>query len=216
MDKFDGELPDIEIRNIGTRRNPLNVVEARIILEAWDGYLYRHMENGREIADKKVTLCFECYNGNNAEDCRTEINAYNYLLKNQRAIRDSILKALSQKVGELTEYLDADDWFVPNVAPNAETDFDFRKFIGPLSISFHEESRDDFAYLDWHFQCVWDEEHGFAVTTHKDRVIDIDQQDTDVWKIYADNGTLAERQKEYAERAKNFKPGKIKPWWQFW
>lgn len=216
MDKFEREIPNIRIRSIGTKSNTSESVEARTVLEAWDGYLYKHRENGREITDKKVKLYFDGYNGNNPQDCQAELNAYKCLIKNQYAIRDSILKALTGEVGRLTEYLNPNDWFVPNIAPDAETDFDFKSFIGPLSISFHEESKNDIAYLEWHFQCVWDVEHGFAVITHEDRVIDLDRGETDIWKIYADNGTLLEKRKEYDERAKNSEPGKIKSWWQFW
>lgn len=217
MDMSENELPNIRIINIGTRHSRSEMIEARIVLEAWDGYLYKHMENGREITDKKVTLYFECFRGDNAEDCRAEINAYNHLLKNQSQIRDSILKALTGKVNELTQYLDPDDSFVPNITPETKDDFDFKSFIGPLTISFHEEeSKNDIGYLEWHFQCEWDPEHGFAVITHEDRVIDLDQ-DTDIWKIYEDNGTLAEKQKEYDKRAKTAKPPKRqKPWWEFW
>ena len=216
MDKFESEIPNIRIRNIGTKRNPLKITEAKIVLDAWDGYLYKHWENGREITDGKVKLYFDCYRGNNAEDCRAEINAYHHLLKNQHEIRDNILKALTEEVGKLTQYLDPNDSFVPNITPETKDDFDFKPFIGPLSVSFHEESKNDIAYLEWHFQCEWDDEHGFAVTTHETRVIHIDQ-DTDIWKIYEDNGTLAEKQKEYDERAKNAKPPKRqKPWWEFW
>ena len=76
MDIFESGIPNIRIRNIGTKRNPLEVVEARIVLEAWDGYLYKHRENGKEITDGKIRLNFDCYNGNNPEDCQAEINAY--------------------------------------------------------------------------------------------------------------------------------------------
>jgi hypothetical protein len=66
------------------------------------------------------------------------------------------------------------------------------------------------------YECAWDPEHGFAVTTHKERVIHIDQ-DNDIWKIYEDKGTLAEEQKRYDEQMKNAKPPKRqKPWWEFW
>lgn len=216
MDKFESGIPNILIRNIGTKRNPLEMVEARIVLEAWDGYLYKHRENGKEITDGKVKLYFDCYRGNNAEDCRAEINAYHDLLKNQSEIRDSIVRALIEKFDWLKETYGwdcEDEPDVPNIPP---IDFDFKPFIGPLTVSFHEESKNDIAYLQWHFQCEWDPEHGLAVITHEDRVIDLDRGETDIWKIYEDNGTLAEKQKEYDERAKNFKPKEVKPWWQFW
>ncbi len=206
MDTFDGKIPNIQIRNIGTKRDPLKVAEARIVLEAWDGYLYKHRESGKEITDKKIRLYFDCYNGGNAEDCRAEINGYDYLIKYQNEIRDGIVRTLREKFDRLKETYEwgEDD----DVTPESQADFDFKLLIGPLSVSFHEESKNDIAYLEWHFQCEWDPEHGLAVITHEDRVIDLDRGETDIWKIYEDNGTLAEKQKEYDERAKNFKPRK--------
>jgi hypothetical protein len=103
MDTFESGIPNIRIRNIGTKRNPLEVVEARVVLEAWDGYLYKHWENGREITDEKVGLNFDCYNGNNPEDCRAEMKAYHHLLKNQYEIRDSIIRTLREKFDWLKE-----------------------------------------------------------------------------------------------------------------
>lgn len=107
-----------------------------------------------------------------------------------------------------------------DITPETIADFDFKPFLGPLEVSFYDESKNDIAYLQWYFQCEWDPEHGLAVITHQDRVIDLDRGDTDPWKIYEDNGTLAEKQKEYDERAKNAKPLEPqkpqKPWWKFW
>ncbi len=214
MDIFESGIPNIRIRNIGIRRKLLEVVEARIVLEAWDGYLYKHWENGKEITDGKVRLNFDCYNGNNPEDYQAEINAYHNLLKNQYEIRDSIVRALVEKFDWLKETYDWDQ--DEDITPETLIDFDFKPFIGPLSVSFSGESKNDIAYLEWHFQCEWDPEHGLAEITHQERVIDLDRGETDVWKIYEDNGTLAEKQKEYDERAKNFKPKEIKPWWKFW
>ncbi len=217
MDIFESGIPDIKIVKLGTWRNQSEFIQARIVLEAWDGYLYKHMVNGREISDGKVTLDFGGYNKDIIRDYKAEINAYHHLLENQYEIRDNILRALTGEVNRLTQYLDPDDSFVPNITPETIADFDFKPFIGPLSIGFvEEESKDDVSYLEWRFQCEWDEEHGFAAITHKERVIHIDQ-DTDPWKIYEDNGTFEQKLKEFDERAKNAKPPKRqKPWWEFW
>ncbi|MGC2236866.1 MAG: hypothetical protein WA584_11945 [Pyrinomonadaceae bacterium] len=216
MDIFESGIPDIKIVNFGTWRNPLEFIRARIVLEAWDGYLYKHWENGKEITDGKVALDFGGYKKDILWDWKAEINAYHYLIQNQHLIRDNIIKSLTAEVNRFTQYLDSNDSFVPNITPETRGYFDFKPFIGPESIDFVEESKDDVSYLEWRFQCAWDSEHGFAVTTHKERVIHIDQ-DTDIWKIYEDNGTLAEKRKEYDERAKNSKPPKRQnPWWKFW
>jgi hypothetical protein len=216
MDIFESEIPNIRIRSIGTILSPLEIVESRIVLEAWDGYFLKHMESGWEITDGKVRLDFGGYNRDVSLDWSAQVNAYRHLMQHQFEIRDNILRALSGEIGSLTRYLDEDDPDVPKITPETAGDFDFRPFLGPLSISFtDEDSKDDVSYLEWHFQCTWDPEHGFAATTHKERVIHIDQE-TNPWKIYEDNGTLAEKQKEYDERAKNFKPPPQPPWWKFW
>jgi hypothetical protein len=216
MDILKSGIPNLKIRKIGTWRYSYEIVQTRIVLEAWSGYFNKRWENGKEISDEKITLNFGVYNREIPLDWRTQINAYHHLLQNQYEIRDNILRALAEVVHNLTQYLDPDDWFVPNVTPETKDGFDFKPFIGPRSIRFHdEESKDDFSYLEWHFLCSWDDEHGFWVTTHKERVIHTDQ-DTDPWKIYEDNGTLAEKQKEYDEQAKNVKPKSQKPWWKIW
>ena len=56
-------------------------------------------------------------------------------------------------------------------------------------------------------------EHGFEVITHKDRTIDI-SPDADIFKIYKDNDTYEEVEKELMN--KEWKLPKRKKWWQFW
>jgi|GEM_PF-3360854 len=219
MDIFASGIPNIRIKNIGTIRNRLEVVQATIVLEAWDGYLKNYRNEKRET-DGTVSLDFGGYNGDKSIDWQPQINAYHHLLQNQYAIKDSITRSLIEKFEWLKEtyYLDPDDDpDVPNITPEAPIDFDLKPFIGPVSVSFHdEESKNGISYLEWHFDCAWDPEHGLAVITHQERVIDLDRGETDPWKIYEDNGTLAEKEREYDERAKNVKPKNQKPWWQFW
>lgn len=217
MDIFASGIPNLQIKNIGTKRNPLEFIQATIVLEAWAGYL-KYRGNAKEITDGTVRLDFGGYNGDKSIDWQPQINAYHHLLQNQYEIRDSIIRSLIEKFEWLKETYDwdSDDQpDVPNVPP--PIDFDFKPFIGPVSVSFDaEESKNGISYLEWHFACAWDPEHGLAVITQQERVIDLDRGETDIWKIYEDNGTLAEKQKEYDERAKNIKPKSVKPWWQFW
>lgn len=219
MDIFESGIPNIKIRNIGSKRDPLEIIETTIVLEAWNGYL-KNYRNEKRVTDGTVKLDFGGYNGDKSIDWQPQINAYHYLLQNQYEIRDSIIRSLIEKFDWLKEtyYLDPDDDpDVPRITPETSIDFDFKPFIGPVSISFdEEESKNGVSYLEWHFDCAWDPEHGLAVITHEARVIDLDRGETDIWKIYEDNGTLAEKQKEYEERMKSSKPKEVKPWWQFW
>lgn len=215
MDIFESGIPNLRIT---AKRSQFQFIETTTVLEAWNGYM-KNYRNETRVTDGTVKLDFGGYNVEDKSiDWQPQINAYHHLLENQYAVRDSILRALSEEVGRFTQYLDPDDSFVPNITPETRGCFDFKPFIGPVSVSFdEEESKNGVSYLQWHFDCAWDPEHGLAAITHEDRVIDLDRGETDIWKIYADNGTLAEKQKEYEERAKNFKPPKRqKPWWRFW
>ena len=214
MDIFASGIPNIRIKNYGTKRKPLEIIEATIVLEAWDGYLNKRWENGKVITDGTIKLHIGSYNQNIPRDWQPEINAYNHLLQNQYEIRDNIIRSLIEKFDWLKETYDWDQ--DDDITPETKADFNFKPFIGTQSLSFSEESRNDISYLEWLFYCVWDEEHGLAVITHQDRVIDLDGGETDIWKIYEDKGTLAEELKEYEERVKNIKPKSQKPWWKFW
>lgn len=219
MDIFESGIPDIKVKNIGTTRKPLEVIQATIVLKAWDGYL-KNYRNEKKVTDGTVSLDFGSYNGDKSIDWQPQINAYHDLIQNQYAIRDSINRSLIEKFEWFKEtyYLDPDDDSdVPRITSENAADFDLKSFIGPVSVSFHEEeSKNNIAYLEWHFDCAWDPEHGLAAITHQDKVIDLDRGETDPWKIYEDNGTLAEKQKEYDEWEKNFKPPPQQPWWKFW
>ena len=221
MDIFESGIPNLRITKVGTKRDPFQSIETMIVLKAWNGYL-KNYRNEKRVTDGTVSLDFGSYNVEDKSiDWQPQINAYHHLIQNQYEIRDSIIRTLIEKFEWFREtyYLDPDDDpDVPLITPETTIDFDFKPFIGPVSISFdEEESKNNIAYLQWYFDCAWDPEHGLAAITHEDRVIDLDRQDTDIWKIYEDNGTLAERQKEYDEWKKNYKPPKRqKPWWEFW
>lgn len=220
MDIFSSDIPNLRIRKYGPKRDPLETVEAIITLEAWDGYLIHRYEDGKKIADGTVKLDFGGYLPNIERDWEPEIRAYRYLLENQHEIRDSILRSLLDGFEKLKEtyYLDPnDDPDVPNITPENRTDFDLRPFIGPSSLHFHDETKDGIAYIEWSLNCTWDPEHGMAAITHQTRVIDLDRGETDIWKIFADNGTYEEQLRDFEEREKNAPPPKQqKPWWQFW
>src|SRR5688572_2472925 len=146
MDIFSLGIPNIRINNIGTRRNPLEIVEATIVLEAWDGYLVKRWENGKAITDGTINVLFACNTRSTPEDWQTQIEAYNYLLENQSEIRDSIVRSLIADFDRFKETYDLDpedDPGVPNITAENKNDIDLRSFIGPRSLSILEETKDD-------------------------------------------------------------------------
>lgn len=220
MDLFSSDIPNLRIKKFGPKNDPSQTVETEITLPAWDGYLIHRYENGKKIADGTIILDSGGYKPDPSIDWEPQIRAYHYLIEHQVEIRDSILRTLVDNFEQLKEtyYLDpADDPDVPDITPENRDNFDLRPFIGPRSLVLHEETKDGIAYIDWYFNCTWDPEHGMAAITHQTRVIDLDRGDTDIWKIFADNGTYDQQLRDYEERAKNSPAKKPqKPWWQFW
>jgi len=225
MDLSSLDIPNIRTRKVGSGRTAIEMVEAVIRLEAWDGYLVKRWEypttfweKARWIADGTVVLHFACTSISSAEDWETQVAAYRRLLEEQFAIRDAIVKHLRENFDTLKEtyYLDPDDDpDVPRITDENRDGFDLRPFIGPQSVSIREDEKAGIPYLEWHLNC-WDEEHGLAVVTHGDRVIDLDRGEIDIYKIFADNGTLEAELKE-AEKYRGMRGIKPqKPWYQFW
>ena len=217
-------IPNIQVENIGTRQKPINAVRGFIELPCWTGY-YLYDDSYRLKKDKVVLngridlwVDGELTPDGSIHFLQGQINAYNYLVKQQEEVKQAILKTLAKDFPALlaNEYAawDHEEDFFPKLS-ELTPHFDFKSFIGPESISIEEEVKEDMAYVTWRFRCRWDIEHGFEVITHKDRIIDL-SPDTDIWKIYRDNGTYEEKLKEFKEQSAVPKKPKKKKWWQFW
>ena len=229
MDLSTLGIPGLSVRNYGTKSSPLEIVETTVRLEAWDGYLTQRRENGKLIADGTVLVQFACNERSTREDWEPQIAAFNYLLQHQHEIRDRIVESVIANIRDLIGYLDPSDPGVPPIiAGNASSEIqpspfrlppspDLRPYIGPRSVGFIEVTKDGTDYAEWFLNCTWDDEHGLAAVTHRNRLIDLDRGETDIYKIFADNGTLEEelKQAEYY-RTQPSKPKPPKPWWKFW
>ena len=227
MDLSTLGIPNIHVRNIGTRRNPLEVVEATLRLPAWDGYM-KPWKNGREIADGTVTVLFACNTRSKPEWWEEDVAAYHNLIEHQYAVRDAIVAATVGNITDLIGYLDPEELGLSHlVAASSSSDTpqsavrtpqspDLRPFIGLSGVSIREDRKDGLAYVEWSLNCTWDEEHGLAAVTHGPRLIDLDRGETDIYKIFADNGTLEEELKLAEQYRTQSKPTPPKPSWKFW
>lgn len=218
-------IPNIQIENIGAGRSRHKVIKGFVELPCWTNYFLTEETNylfkTKVIKNGRIELWV---NGGITADGRInvdeeQVNSYYYLVEHQDDIKNSIVQSLKQVFPDLleNEYAswDHDEGGFPKLS-ELTPDFDFGNYIGPSSISILEDKKEGVAYIEWHFQCLWDPEHGFQIITHKDRVIDI-AQEADVFKIYNDNGTYAEVEKGLMD--KNWKLSaspKKKKWWQFW
>lgn len=216
------KIPNIQIENVGTKRKPHQAIKGFIELPCWTGYFLveepNYLIKTKVVTDGRIELWVD---GEIRADKsfyidQEQVNSYFYLVENQERIKHSILEELRKDFPRLlnNEYAswDHEDGSLPRLS-DLTPDFDFKSYIGPASISILEDIKDDAAYIKWHFQCLWDPEHGFEVITHKDRVIDL-SPDADIFKINKDNNTYVELEKELKNKV--WKVPKEKKWWQFW
>jgi hypothetical protein len=228
MDLSTLGVPGLKIERISGSE----FARAPLHLPAWDGYLVKRWANTRTIADGTVLVDFACNSRCTREDWEPKIAAYHDLIERQYEIRDAITAAVIADISNLIGYLDPTDPGVPPIAaasppgssssenPKSQIPYpistDLRPYIGPSSISILDYEKNGLPYVEWFLNCTWDDEHGLAAVTHQSRLIDLDRGETDIYKIFADNGTL-EAELKLAEQLRNRpKPTPPKPWWRFW
>ena len=218
-------IPNIQIENIGTRRKPHKAIKGFVELPCWTDYFLAEEPNylirTRTVKNGRIELWVDGEIKANDTFCvePEQINSYFYLLEHQDQIKTSIVQKLKQTLPHLLENdyasWDHEEGGFPKPS-ELPPEFDFKKYMGPSSITLVEDKKEEVAYINWHFQCLWDPEHGFGVITHKDRVIDISPE-ADLFKIYKDNGTYEEVEKEWKDKEwKLPNPPQKKKWWQIW
>lgn len=173
---------NIQIENIGSGKRPHNAIKGFVELPCWSGYFLveepNYLIKTKVVTDGRIDLCVDgqIKQDNNIYIEQEQVNSYFYLLKHQERIKHSILSELKKEFPRLLsdDYAswDHDEGGFPKIT-ELTPGFDFKNYIGPASISIGEDVKEEVAYINRHFQCRWDPEHGFEVITHKDRVIDI-------------------------------------------
>lgn len=209
MEKYS--IPNIQ--NIKSREGGETYLHKSTIvsLPQWIGYFSNYMCTER-IMDGQFSIGIDnvIESSDDFTPSQAQVNAYYYLTENHDAIKESILLALANMI--LQDYEIYDPVNLPKLS-DLTHGFDFKNYIGPRVINISTDIKDEFAYITWHFHCLWDSEHGFEVITHKNRIIDIGIE-ADAFKINEDNGTAEEAKYQFGERL-NTKTGK-KKWWKFW
>jgi hypothetical protein len=191
-------------------------------LPCWTGYFLVEKPNdvmkNKVVTNGRIELWVEgeIKADNSFSVDQPQTNAYFFLVEHQERVKQAILEELKKRFPDLlsNEYAayDHEEGGFPKLS-DLTPEFDFKNYIGPSSIIIEEDIKDEVAYTKWHFECLWDPEHGFEVITHKDRIIDLSQE-ADIFKINKDNGTYEELQKELKNKV--WKLPTKKKWWQFW
>ncbi len=70
------------------------------------------------------------------------------------------------------------DYPPDEVMPEVQSPDHFRELIGLSTVHILAVAKSGFVYVGFEFSCLWDDEHGLGVLTHRDHVVDIGGADT--------------------------------------
>jgi hypothetical protein len=212
---YNREIPNIQVAKTQYMNDTIYMGSASADLSCWVGYFLN--DNPAEvITDAQFIVGIQHSSSGHAgfSASQEQANAYHYLVENQVEIKQAIVQAMKDKFPSLLEdeYSSYDLSYFPKLS-DLTPEFDFKNYIGPTSVNIENDVKDNFAYITWHFNCLWDTEHGFEVITHKSRVLDFGPE-ADRFKINEDNGSAEEVNKRFDAHVHQVK--QKKSWWKFW
>ncbi|HJZ91144.1 MAG TPA: hypothetical protein VKE40_09745 [Gemmataceae bacterium] len=151
------------------------------VLPAWAGFQER-LGPYTELSSEDASDGTTCLGVNVPDQERPtppsaeQAAAIRYLLERGDAVRDAILAA---------DFRDYQVWRgnktsarMDGTMPEIDRPDELRTLIGVGTVYVLAAVRDGAAYVGFEFGCNWDEEHGFGVLTHRDRVVAVDDAET--------------------------------------
>ena len=152
--------------------------EGNLKLEAWAGFQSRNGGYGTQDKASPSDGTCRIFFGPDLNDkppviTEAHIKAYRYLIENQEAIKDNILKSLLATYGALQATYDYEGEEKEERMPDVSDPADFKRLIGLSNVHLISVEREGQVYVGYEFGCTWDIDHGLGVMTHKDRVIEL-------------------------------------------
>jgi hypothetical protein len=150
------------------------------VLSTWAGFQARQggygAISGAEPSDGSVLLNVDSPDQDaRAAPSKPQAAAFGYLLDAPTAVQAAILKSLLQEYPSMRAQYD----YPPDeVMPEVQSPDQFRELIGLSTVHILAVAKSGFAYVGFEFGCLWDDEHGLGVLTHRDHVVDIGGADT--------------------------------------
>lgn len=97
--------------------------------------------------------------------------AYKYILNHQSEMLENILLSLLSEYSNMQDEYGYDDDETDEYMPSVNSINDFSKLMLPKRIYVLDTGKDNLAYIGFSFSCSWDDEHGYGVMMHKNRVV---------------------------------------------
>jgi hypothetical protein len=104
--------------------------------------------------------------------------ALRFLLDNDRAVTDAVLRAIFATYPTLREQYGYDEDEAAELLPAISSPAELKRLVGFHTIHLLEVEKDGMAYVGIEGGCSWDEEHGVGVMTHGARIVELGGADT--------------------------------------
>ncbi len=105
----------------------------------------------------------------NPDPSNEQLEAIRFIQTNEQLILQRIFEYVKDVVYPFMKTMvDNEEWFFPKL----ETIIDLENVLGLISIDLLQESKDSISYYAINFEATWDDEHGFHILFHKDKILD--------------------------------------------
>jgi hypothetical protein len=170
--------------------NKYDYWDGQIVLPAWAGFQSRLGDYGAEssttVSDGSARLNIVTRGNEKIAPSPEQAAAYQYLVKQQEVVRDSIFQAIFAKYSEWQEDFGYDEEEIEKYMPNIEQPDQLKSLMGLSTVRIFHTSKNGLAYVGFEFGCTWDDEHGLGAMTHGNRVVELGGADTAILQWIAD------------------------------
>lgn len=121
----------------------------------------------------------------------SQLLAIQYIQENQSTLLEGIFdRVINHEYPLFKTLIDEEEaWFPP-----LETLSDLENAVGILEVNILNLEKEGYAYYTINFTCTWENEHGFSILFHKDRILKSDEGWVyDIEAICAENGVDYEK-----------------------
>jgi hypothetical protein len=148
---------------------------ARTLFDSWAGFQSRlgayASTSSNTAGDGTVRLSVVAAEGA-AGPAPEQAAAFEYLLANQDAVRDTLVAAIVEEYLLLRDNVLAGGIVDAAEMPELTSPDDLKARVGLAVVHILQTAKDGVAYTGFEFGCTWDDEHGLGVMTHRDRVVE--------------------------------------------
>jgi hypothetical protein len=161
--------------------------EGEIVLPSWRGFQTRRgpyaAMSSDDPSDGTSLIRFDTDGLGHVPPTEAQIATYRWLIEHEAEVASTVLNAVFVEYPRLSaEYIDAYDAEDAQIAAQRalplERPEQLRLVMGLYAVFILPVAKDGVGYGGFEFGCVWEEEHGLGVLTHKARVVEVGHADT--------------------------------------